>query len=167
MKRNSIVLLSAATLLFSSATLAVADESNDLAAALASGKTGINVRARYEHVDQDNFLENAAALTTRLRLNYRTGQWNGWTGFVEYDYLFHLLNDFNSGAGTVNVGEGKVALIIELATQKDIANNPVSYDAQYAHLSGLWSLPNGLSLGLAYESLGTDTATLQSFRFLW
>lgn len=306
MTRNSIVLLSAASLLLSSAGLALADGSGDLATALTSGKTGVNVRTRYAHVDQDNFVEKANALTTRLRLNYRTGQWNGWTGFVEYDYVFHLLNDFNSGAGTspdkgqfpveadpkgadlnqlyldynfsedqklrvgrqrisldnerfvggvgwrqneqtfdgltystkaiantdltyryisnirrifgervaagrhnvdthllhakvaindswsvtpyyyhidnkdvaafstatagarlagkLNAGDGKVAVVVEFATQKDIANNPVSYDAQYVHLSGLWSLSNGLSLGLAVESLGTDTATLQSFR---
>ena len=57
MKSTRIVLLTAASLLISSATLAVADESATLADALTSGKTGVNVRARYEHVDQDNFLE--------------------------------------------------------------------------------------------------------------
>jgi len=300
MKGNRIVLLSTASLLISSATLAVADESATLGDALTSGKVGVNLRARYEHVDQDNFTEKADALTARLRLNYRTGQWSGLTGFVEYDYVFHLIDDFNSGGGTspdkgqypviadpkgadlnqlyldysfndksdarfgrqrilldnqrfvggvgwrqneqsydgltfttkaisktdlsysyigyvrrifgygvpggknnvdthllnakvtindswsvtpyyyhidnkdvaafstgtfgarlagnVKAGEGKVALVAELATQKDIANNPVSYDADYAHLSGMWSMTNGLSLGLAYESLGGDSA---------
>jgi hypothetical protein len=299
MKGKSIGLLSAATLLISSATLAVADENTDLGTALTSGKVGVNLRARYEHVDQDGFSEKADALTARLRLNYRTGQWSGLTGFVEYDYVFHLMNDFNSGGGTspdkgqypviadpkgadlnqlyldysfteeskgrlgrqrilldnqrfvggvgwrqneqtydaltfttkaisktdlsysyvgyvrrifgdgvpagkhnvdthllnakvaindswsvtpyyyhidnkdnaafstgtfgarlagsVKAGEGKVALVAELATQKDIANNLVSYDANYAHLSGMWSMKNGLSLGLAYESLGGDS----------
>lgn len=306
MERRTIALLSAATLLLSSAGIGLADEGNDLVTAFTSGKTGVNIRSRYEHVDQADFTENANALTARLRLNYRTGQWNSLTGFVEYDYLFHLFNDFNSGAGTspdkgqfpvvadpkgadlnqlyldynfsedrklrfgrqrisldnerfvggvgwrqneqtfdaltyttaaisntdlmysyigtvrrifgagvdagshnvdthllharvtlndnwsvtpyyyhienkdvaafstatagarlageVSVGKGKAALIVELATQKDVANNPVNYDAQYVHLSGLWTFSNGLSMGLAYESLGTDTASLQSFR---
>ena len=307
MKCNSIVLLSAASLLFLSATIAVADEDTDLVAALASGKTGINVRARYEGVDKDNLLKDANALTTRLRLNYRTGKWQGWSAFAEYDHVFHLLRDFNAGGGTtpakdgvyqtvvdpkgsdlnqlyldytvsddwklrigrqrvnldnqryvggvgwrqneqtydafsvsssaipntallyayvgqvrrilgqtsaagsmnvdthllnakvtindswsvtpyfyyidnqdaaatstatagarlagnVKVGEGKIGLVAELATQSDAGNNPVSYDADYAHLSALWSMDNGLSLGLAYESLGTDSANFESFR---
>lgn len=307
MKRNSIVLLSAASLLFSSATIAVADEGNDLVTALTSGKTGINVRARYEGVDKDNPLKDANALTARLRLNYKTGEWQGWSAFAEYDHVFHVLRDFNAGGGTtpakdgvyqtvadpkgsdlnqlyldysvsedwklrigrqrvlldnqrfvggvgwrqneqtydafavsssairktaltyayvgqvrrifgqtsaagsmnvdthllnakvtindswsvtpyyyyidnqdaaatstgtlgarlagnVKVGEGKIGLVAELATQSDAGNNPVSYDADYAHLSALWSMENGLSLGLGYESLGTDSSNFESFR---
>ncbi len=299
MKRNNIGLLSAAILLISSAALA--DENTTLGDALTSGKVGVNVRARYEHVDQENTSEKADALTARLRLNYLTAQWNGLTGFVEFDNVFHLLSDFNSGGGTspdkgqypviadpkgsdlnqlyldyefaegskarfgrqrillnnqrfvggvgwrqneqtydgltfttmaisktnlsysyvgnvrrifgervaagsnnvdthllnakialndswsvtpyyyhidnkdvaafstatagarlagnIKAGEDKIALVAEFATQSDIANNPVSYDADYAHLSGMWLMTNGLSLGLAYESLGGDSTT--------
>ncbi|NCF72421.1 MAG: alginate export family protein [Gammaproteobacteria bacterium] len=317
MKGNGTALLSAASLLISSATLAAVDENANLGDALTSGTVGVNVRARYEHVDQDNISEKADGLTARLRLNYKTGQWNGLTGFVEYDYVFHMLNDFNSGGGTspdkgqypviadpkgvdlnqlyldysfteqskarlgrqrilldnqrfvggvgwrqneqtydamtfttkaisktslsysyvgnvrrifgdgvpagrnnvdthllnakiaindswsvtpyfyridnkdvalfstatagarfagnVKAGEGNVALVAEFATQSDIANNPVSYDADYAHLSGMWSGENGLALGIAYESLGgsssaedamfrTPLATLHAFQ---
>ena len=306
MKRKSIVLLSAASLLLSSVAFA-ADESTDLVTALTSGKTGINVRARYEGVDKDNLLKDANALTARLRLNYRTGEWQGWSAFAEYDHVFHVLRDFNAGGGTtpakdgvyqtvadpkgsdlnqlyldysvsedwklrigrqrvnldnqrfvggvgwrqneqtydafavsssaipqtaltyayvgqvrrifgqtsaagsmnvdthllnakvtindswsvtpyyyyidnqdaaatstatlgarfagnVKVGEGKIGLVAELATQSDAGNNPVSYDADYAHLSALWSMENGLSLGLGYESLGTDSSNFESFR---
>jgi hypothetical protein len=78
-------------------------------------------------------------------------------------------------AGNVKAGEGNVALVAEFATQSDIANNPVSYDADYAHLSGMWSGENGLALGIAYESLGgsssaedamfrTPLATLHAFQ---
>ena len=304
MKRNNIVLLSAASLLLSSAVLA--EESTDLGSAITSGKAGINLRARYENVDQDGFTDSANALLARLRLSYKTGQWKGLSAYAEYDHIFHFVNDFNSAAGTspnkgqypvvadpegsdlnelyleykpaeewsvragrqviffdnqrfvgpvgwrqneqsfdglkltteaipntdltysyigyvrrifgqtvaagknnvdthllnakvtindswsvtpyyyridnqdvasfstatagarlagnVKTGEGKIAIIAELATQSDIANNPVSYDADYSHLSALWSMDNGLSLGLAYESLGTDSANFESFR---
>jgi hypothetical protein len=37
-----------------------------------------------------------------LRLNYRTGRWQGWSGFAEYDYVLHVLSDFDSGAGKNN-----------------------------------------------------------------
>jgi hypothetical protein len=306
MKRNTLGLLSAATLLISSATLAVADESPTLREALTSGKAGVNIRARYEGVDQDDISEKANAVTARLRLNYKTGQWSGLSGFIEFDHVFHVINDFNSGAGTspgkgqfpvvadpegsdlnqlyldysfseasnlrmgrqrilldnqrfvggvgwrqneqtydavtfttssisktkfnysyvgnvrrifgesvaagrnnvdthllnakvslndswsvtpyyyyidnkdvaafstatagarlagnLKVGEGKIALVAELAKQNDIRNNPVSYDANYAHLSGMWSMSNGLSLGLAYESLGGDILPGMAFR---
>jgi len=288
------------------ANRAIADEPATLATALTSGKVGVNVRARYEHVDQDSFSDNADAATARLRFNYRTLQWSGLTGFIEYDYVFHLLNDFNSGGGTspdkgnypvvadpkgadlnqlyldygfsedtkgrfgrqrilldnqrfvggvgwrqneqtydaftltstaisktnlsysyignvrrifgdnvaagsnnvdthllnakislnddwsvtpyyyridnkdvasfstatagarvlgdIAVGDGKVALLVELATQSDIANNPVGYDADYAHLSGVWSMDNGLSLGIAYETLGGNILQGRAFR---
>jgi len=105
MKRNSIVLLSAASLLLSSVAIA-ADEGTDLAAALTSGKTGINVRARYEAVDKDNLLKDANALTARLRLNYRTGEWQGWSAFAEYDHVFHVIRDFNAGGGTTPDKDG-------------------------------------------------------------
>ena len=72
MKRYNFVLLSAASLLLSSAALA--DEGTGLASAVTSGKAGVNVRARYEMVDADNGLKDANALTARLRLNYQTGE---------------------------------------------------------------------------------------------
>jgi len=86
MHQNSIVLLSAASLLLSSVAIA-ADEGNDLVTAITSGKTGINVRARYEAVDKNNLLKDANALTARLRLNYRTGvdhDFSAETGSFDY-----------------------------------------------------------------------------------
>jgi len=299
-RKRAGLLLAACGLLLSSVSSASADEANDLGTAITSGKVGVNVRARYEHVDQDSFAEKADALTARLRLNYRTGQWMGWSGFAEYDHVFHVLDDFNSGAGTspnrgqfpvvadpegsdlnqlyldyqatddtslrfgrqrilldnqrfvggvgwrqneqtydgltisskaisktnlqysyiayvrrifgddvpagknnvdahllnakialndkwsvtpyyyyidnqdvagfstgtagarlaggFKTGESKVAIIAEFATQSDVANNPVSYDAQYARLDGTVALAGGLSLGLSYESLGGDSS---------
>ncbi|MDH3620252.1 MAG: porin [Gammaproteobacteria bacterium] len=308
MKRNTIGLLSATALLLAAAPIAAADESDTIASAITSGKAGLNVRARYEGVDKDNALKDANALTARLRLNYKTGEWQGWSAFAEYDHVFHMIRDFNAGGGTtpdkgnyqtvadpkgsdlnqlyvdykfdddwmiragrqrvlldnqrfvggvgwrqneqtydaltvsttaianttlvygyvgqvrrifgqsaavpaskmnvdthllnakvkindswsvtpymyyidnkdaaatststfgarltggIKAGEGKVALVAELATQSDAGNNPVSYDADYAHLSALWSMDNGLGLGIAYESLGTDSSNFQSFR---
>ena len=151
MKGNRIVLLAAASLLISSATLAVADESATLVDTITSGKAGVNVRARYEHVDQDGISEKADAITARLRLNYRTGQWNGLTGFAEYDYVFHLLDDFNSGAGTSPdkedypvVADPKGADLNQLyldysfdGNQKRVADGNVSYSTTSGLLAEL------------------------------
>ncbi len=100
MKLRRVFLLAAACSLVLSAHSVRAEESKDLGEALTSGKVGVNVRARYEHVNPDNVAEDANALTARLRFNYRTGRWQGWSGFAEYDYVFHVLSDFDSGAGT-------------------------------------------------------------------
>jgi len=112
MKRNhNILLASLLSLLLPFAASAAEEEgATDLGSAITSGKATISGRYRYEFVDQDNALKNANASTLRLRLNYRTSQWKGWSGFAEFDHVFHvLLDDFNSGAGTSpNRGEYSV-----------------------------------------------------------
>ncbi len=103
MKRNRNILLGTLLGLILPLSIAAAEEEDvtDLAAAIASGKSTIVGRYRFEHVDQDNALKNANASTLRLRLNYRTSQWKGWSAFAEFDHIFHvLLDDFNSGQGT-------------------------------------------------------------------
>ena len=112
MKGNRALLLSIVCLLLSSVTTALADEIDDLGAAITSGKVGVNVRARYERVDQDGIPDDADAVTARLRLNYRTGPWNGWSGFAEYDHVFHMLDDFNSGGGT-SPGKGQYPVVAD------------------------------------------------------
>ena len=77
------------------------DAQQGFADALTTGKAHVNLRYRYERVDQDNFSENADASTLRFRLNYATGSWKRWTGFGEFDYIGEIfIDDFNSGAGT-------------------------------------------------------------------
>jgi len=302
MKRNTIGLLSVATVLLSAAPFAAAEEAGSFAEAFTAGKAGLNIRPRYEHVDIDGETNKADAVTARLRLNFRTAEWNRMSAFAEYDYVFGILTNYNSGAGTspdkddypvvadpkgadlnqlyldyqmnddskfrfgrqrilldnqrfvggvgwrqneqtydaltfttraigrtdlsasyvgyvrrifgetvpagksnvdtlllnakialtdswsltpyyyyiddqdissfststaglrftggLKAGEGKVNLVAEIATQSDVADNPVSYDAQYFNVGGTWAMDNGLSLGLAYESLGGDPSEL-------
>lgn len=279
-----------------------------LGGAVTAGKARVALRFRYEHVDQDNLSKDANAAPLRIRLNYTTEDWSGWTGILEFDHIAEVfLNDYNSGAGTspgrtqfpvvadprgsdlnqlylqyspsedwqlrlgrqrivldnhrfvgnvgwrqntqtfdglsvtvktipyteffysyienVNrifgdkvpagdnsvdthllnakitlsdawsvtpyayyidnddtpafststygarvtgkapFGGGEISFLAELATQSDAANNPVNYDADYAHLNALWTGKNGLALGAAYESLGGDaTSPRLSFR---
>lgn len=58
--------------------------------------------------------------------------------------------------GKTEFGGGKLDLVVELASQSDAANNPVSYDAQYWHAGATWTGTNSLTLGLAFDSLGGD-----------
>jgi len=278
------------------------------AVALKSGTAGIEIRARFEQVDQQGFDDDAQATTARLRLNYRTDAWHNWSGFVEFDHVFNaLLSDYDSGAGTsprkagaypviadpdgsdlnqlyldfssdpnwkwrfgrqrilldnqrfvggvgwrqneqtfdavsltttaaknttlfysyigqvrriygqtvaaghsnvdthllnariklrdnwsltpylyyiddhdalanstatagarvagdVALGKGKLALLGEFARQSDAADAPVSFDANYVHLTATWSGSSGLSAGVGFESLGGNPDPGEAFR---
>lgn len=79
----------------------VGAEHQTLADAVQAGDAHVALRYRFEFVDQEGFEENAKASTVRLRLNYQSSAWRGWSAFGEFDYVGELLFDeFNSGAGT-------------------------------------------------------------------
>ena len=67
-------------------------------------------------------------------------------------------------AGDIPVGEGKISLLGELATQSDTGDNPVSFDADYSHFTASWVAANGLSLGLGFETLGGSSDPGEAFR---
>lgn len=50
----------------------------------------LDVRYRYEHVDQDNALEHANAQTLRTRVGFQTGKWYGLSALVEADNVSRL-----------------------------------------------------------------------------
>ncbi len=90
-----------ATLSLAAPVHADSHSGSDLATAIASGDASLNFRYRYEYVDQDSFSEDAHASTLRMRLNYKTGEWQSWSGFLEFDHVLEVfLNDYNSGSGT-------------------------------------------------------------------
>ncbi|GMR17536.1 MAG: alginate export family protein [Gammaproteobacteria bacterium] len=102
------------------AALAGEGSAATLADAVTAGKAHVQLRYRYEFVDQDfnrvtgsPFTENANASTLRVLLNYRTGNWRNWSAFGEFEYIGHLLlTDFNSGAGT-SPGKGRFPVVAD------------------------------------------------------
>lgn len=101
MTRNRPILLSCLLVIAPLMSVAQEGQGSDIATAITGGEVAVALRYRYEYVDQDGLPKNANASTLRLRLNYRTGDWRGWSAFGEFDHIFHvLLTDFNSGAGT-------------------------------------------------------------------
>ncbi|MDX1480533.1 MAG: alginate export family protein [Woeseiaceae bacterium] len=88
----------------------------DLAGAISGGDPGLAFRYRYEFVDDDSFGRDAHASTLRLRLNYETGRWENWSGFVEFDYVGEvLIKDFNSGAGTSGPNRSRYPVVADPA----------------------------------------------------
>ncbi len=80
-----------------SSTQVVAEET--LTGALTDGKAGLDFRLRYESVDQTGMAEEATAMTLRSRLNYTTGSYNDITGFVEFDDVTAITDDYNDATG--------------------------------------------------------------------
>ena len=65
--------------------------------ALTGGKVSLDVRYRYEFVDQDNPLDQAHASTVRTRLGYRTGDFKGFEVFAEAEDVSAVGNEnYNS-----------------------------------------------------------------------
>ncbi|MFZ1991096.1 MAG: alginate export family protein [Alphaproteobacteria bacterium] len=82
-----------------------ADEA--LADAILKGKPIIDLRLRYETVDDENCTacagNTADAVTLRARLGYETGAWNGLSAAFDFDKIWALDEDYNStrnGKGT-------------------------------------------------------------------
>lgn len=70
-------------------TLSYADS---LIEALQSGDTSVDMRLRYEHVDQGNL--DADALTLRTRLNYTTANFNHWSAALEFEDSRSAASDY-------------------------------------------------------------------------
>ena len=78
--------------LLAAAPMAVtaADSIDVLRYALSGGTPSLDLRARYEHVEQDNALNLANAYTVRARLGYTTGKWNDLDLLTEFEGTFPL-----------------------------------------------------------------------------
>ena len=60
-------------------------------------KLSLDLRYRYEFVDQDGFVKDAHASTLRTRLAYRSADWNKFGFLIEFDDLRPVGNDlYNS-----------------------------------------------------------------------
>ncbi len=97
MMKLSLLSLAVAASTLSHATFAAEDFGN----LFSQGKVGIDARYRYEHVDQDNALDNAEAQTLRTRLTLQSGKWYGLSALVEVDNVARLgdaaYNDSRNG----------------------------------------------------------------------
>jgi len=78
------------------ASLAPAYGAETFAEALREGDTIIDLRARYESVEQGGFASDAEALTNRLRAGFQTAPLKGTAFLVEGVIVDDLIDDYNS-----------------------------------------------------------------------
>lgn len=85
-------------------------QANSITDALTSGKAKVDLRLRYEAVDQDNALQDASALTLRSRIGYTTGSVNGFSAVIEMEDNRIVLGegDYTVGPSGYNLGEYSV-----------------------------------------------------------
>ena len=76
--------------------------------AVTGGKAHLEFRYRLESVDQDPFADDALASTLRSRLNYATGDWHGFSAFVEADNVTVLGDDDTYNSTTNGVTDRPV-----------------------------------------------------------
>ncbi len=88
--------IAVATLMSLSFPAVAAAEENDFVEALIGGKPIVDVRLRYEHVDQAGLPNNADAITARARLGYETGVYADFSLLVEGEFIIGLgSEDYN------------------------------------------------------------------------
>jgi hypothetical protein len=96
-RQNSIgKYLTAAAFAAAAAGAASSAQAGEFGVAIAQTKPILDVRLRYENVDQANLLEEADALTLRVRAGFETGKaWD--TAFLtEFDWIESIVGDYNS-----------------------------------------------------------------------
>lgn len=104
-KTKLTIALSAAILGASVSSMASADSITE---ALTSGKASVDMRLRYENVDQP--ANDASALTLRTLLGYKTGSVNGFSATIEMEDNRIVMGqgDYTVGPTGYNLGEHSV-----------------------------------------------------------
>jgi hypothetical protein len=85
-----------ATALASAAALAPAHGAETFGQALREGDAIVDLRARYESVEQGGFADDAGALTNRLRAGFQTAPLKGTAFLAEGVLVDDLVEDYNS-----------------------------------------------------------------------
>jgi Alginate export len=119
----------------------VAGAATTLEEALGDGKATLDVRYRYEHVDQSNDLKNADASTVRSRLGYGSGDFNGMSAYLELENVTAVgAENYNSGVN------GK--------TTYSVVPDPIGSQVDQATL--IWNGTTGTLIKLGRQTINLD-----------
>jgi hypothetical protein len=108
---------------------------------ISGGKAALDLRYRFESVEQDDKPSTAGANTLRLRLNLATGVVNGFSAFTEFDHVQVI--------GTEHHDD----------TRNGLTNYPVVADPEGTDLNQAWlqyAGPKGTWLRLGRQRINLD-----------
>lgn len=148
MKNITCSMLIGASLLLSTSLITpavAAGEATDLSSFFKDGSVGLNLRYRYEAVDQDGFALDATAATLRTKLTYKTATWGGFSGFLEFE------NSVVAGSGQYN------------STVNGKAQYPVIADPEHTELNQAYLAYKGDMFGF---KVGRQGVNLDDLRFI-
>src|SRR3990167_4403991 len=91
------------------------------------GKPILDLRYRYEHVDQDNALNNANAQTIRTRVGFQSGKWYGLSGLIEADNVSRI---GDASYNSTRNGQGDYSVVAD-PDGSEINQALLRYDHQY------------------------------------
>jgi len=96
--------------------------------AIKEGKISASFLYRFENVDQDGFGKKGRASTLRTTLSYETREWNGASGFLEFEDVSdlggsHLHNNLGFGSASNGV------------TNRPVIADPVGTSVQQAYFA--------------------------------
>lgn len=96
--RKTVLSCGAAIAALSFAGHAAAEDLSQIGSAITGGKLILDMRGRYEGVEQAGFATDAEAFTLRTRLGWETASWNGVKALVEFEDVRSLGADrYNDG----------------------------------------------------------------------
>lgn len=125
MKKNTIHLLVAAA--SSLVCAAPSISAKTLTESLQQGSmVKVNFRTRYEDVSEDG-LKDSDALTTRSRLSYQSGAWNGFGFSAEFDDVTELTNEVDYRTAPVGDANNPGTAVIADPVGTEVNQAFVSY----------------------------------------
>ncbi|MDZ4263138.1 MAG: hypothetical protein U1B30_12515, partial [Pseudomonadota bacterium] len=137
MKKNTIHLLVAAA--SSLVCAAPSISAKTFTESLQQGSVvKVNFRTRFEDVSEDG-LKDSDALTTRSRLSYQSGAWNGFGFSAEFDDVTELTNDVDyrtapagdpNNAGTAVIADPEGTEVNQAFISYTTLNNQIKYGRQ-------------------------------------
>jgi len=92
----TLSLITTAILAAPSAFAGETEHGKGISEALSDSTVKVNLRARYEGVDQDGKDKNATALTLKSRITVNTGSYSNFALGLEVDKVDALVDDYNS-----------------------------------------------------------------------
>ncbi len=138
--------LCAAVLLLIIASVNPSPAGSSLAEAIEDGDVNLDLRYRFERVDQETFADDAKASTLRMRLGYETGSYHDFRAFAEFE-------------GSVEIGDDAYN-----STANGRSNFPVVADPVDAEVNQLYLSYSGLNW--ADVKLGRQRIALDNHRFV-